>query len=476
MTTQNPLPRSTPESQGIPSTAVQQFVEAVERSGQELHSLMLLRHGNVVAEGWWYPYTPAHPHMMFSVSKSFTSTAVGLAVAEGHLSVEDRVLSFFPKDAPEKVGKNLDAMQVQHLLSMSTGHAKDTTTHMIRKRGGNWTRAFLEVPVRYAPGTHFLYNTGATYMLSAIVQKVTGQRLIDYLRPRLFEPLGIQNPVWELSPQGINTGGFGLSITTEDLARFGQLYLQKGRWQGKRLLPESWMEAATSRQISNGNQPDSDWSQGYGYQFWRCRHGSYRGDGAFGQYCIVMPDQDVVMAMTGGLKDMQVVLALVWDHLLPAIGTLLPEKPSAHQRLVKKLAGLTFTPPQGKASSPVAASVSGKTYTMDRNPLRIKTMTFDFANAGNTVTIRTTQDEHRFVCKPNVWQDGIMTLFGHSPCVMTSGTWTNEKTFLITLRFYETSYIYTLTCQFEDKHLTIDGEVNVSFGPTLIPLFGEIRS
>src|SRR5207244_5422812 len=155
--------------------------------------------------------------------------------------------------------------------------------------------------------------------LSAIVQKVTGMTVLDYLKPRLFEPLGIEHPTWEASPQGITAGGYGLSIRTEDIARFGQLYLQKGKWQEKQLVPESWVEAATARQTSNGSNPKSDWDQGYGYQFWRCRNGAYRGDGAFGQYCIVMPEQDAVIVITSGLRDMQAVLNLVWETLLPGM-------------------------------------------------------------------------------------------------------------------------------------------------------------
>ena len=180
------------------------------------------------------------------------------------------------------------------------------------------TRAFLSLPVE--PGTHFRYNTPATYMLSAMVQKATGQTVLDYLRPRLFDPLGITDATWDASKQGITLGGFGLRIKTEDIARFGQLYLQKGEWQGKQLCRPIGSPPATARQTSNGSSPTSDWEQGYGYQFWRCRHGFYRGDGAFGQFCIVMPEQDAVVAITSGTRDMQAVLDKVWEHLLPAMG------------------------------------------------------------------------------------------------------------------------------------------------------------
>ena len=188
------FPRSTPEAQGVSSEAILAFLQDVQANIQEMHSCMLLRHGHVIAEGWWSPYRPESPHMMFSLSKSFTSTAVGLAVAEGRLAVDDLVISFFPEDTPAKVDENLAQMTVRHLLSMSNGHAANTTNDMFLEPEGNWVKAFLSLPVEYEPGTYFFYDSGATYMLAAIVQKLTGQTLLEYLQPCLFEPLGIQNP------------------------------------------------------------------------------------------------------------------------------------------------------------------------------------------------------------------------------------------------------------------------------------------
>ena len=271
------LEHSSPEAQGVSSTAILAFVEEAEENLDALHSFMLLRHGQVVAQGWWAPYGPEHPHQLYSLSKSFTSTAVGMAVAEGLLKLDDDVLSFFPEDAPAEPSDNLQAMRMRQLLSMSTGHTQDNT---FDREDGNWIRGFLEQPVEHKPGTYFFYNTGATYMLSAIVQKVSGVTLLDYLQPRLFEPLGIEGATWESSPQGINVGGWGLKIKTEDIARLGQLYLQKGVWRGRRLLSEEWEKEATSHQVSNGSNPESDWDQGYGYKFWRCRH-NVRVDAAY---------------------------------------------------------------------------------------------------------------------------------------------------------------------------------------------------
>ena len=332
-----PLPRSTPEAQGVSSAAIRAFVEAADQQVDTMHSFMLVRHGQVVAEAWWKPETADKPHVMHSLSKSFNSTAVGLAVAEGKLSVDDPVLKFFPDDAPAEPSKNLKAMRVRDLLTMNTGHQTEPKF----SRESPWVKTFLAHPVEHKPGAHFLYNTAGSYTLSAIVTKVTGQTVLDYLKPRLFEPLGIANPEWGSSPEGNSFGGYGLKICTEDIAKFGQLYLHKGRWNGKQLVPEAWVEQATAKQVSNGSDPERDWDQGYGFQFWRCRHGAYRGDGAFGQYCIVLPAQDAVVAITADTKDMQAELNIVWDKLLPAFQSApLPENADEQAKLRVTLGNL----------------------------------------------------------------------------------------------------------------------------------------
>ncbi|KAA5541955.1 serine hydrolase [Roseiconus nitratireducens] len=334
------LPRSTPESQGVDSVGLCEWVQAADEQVDSMHSLMVLRNGQVIAEAWWKPESAEKPHILWSLSKSFTSTAVGLAVTEGKMSIDDRVLEFFPDQAPEQPSANLRAMRVRDLLTMSTGHQDPPSLGDDQP----WVDSFLNQDVPHKPGTHFRYNTPATYMLSAIVQKVTGETVLDYLKPRLFDPLGISNPRWDESPQGISIGGYGLFLRTEDIAKFGQLYLQKGRWQGEQLIPEAWIELATTKQVSNGSNPDSDWDQGYAFQFWRCRHDAYRGDGKDGQFCVVLPDQQVVVAMTANSRDLQGQLNLVWEKLLPAIKPQpLPENPSGLARLKSAVADLEAT-------------------------------------------------------------------------------------------------------------------------------------
>lgn len=460
------LPRSTPEAQGVASASILDFVETADREIDALHSLMLLRHGHVIAEGWWAPYDAQSPHELYSLSKSFTSTAVGLAIAEGHLSLDDSVLSCFPEDAPAEPSANLKAMRVRDLLCMSTGHETEVSSGATQV----CARTFLAHPVPCKPGTRFLYNTPATFMLSAMVQRKTGQPVLDYLRPRLFEPLGISSPRWDTNFQGISLGGYGLSVRTEDIARFGQLYLQKGRWQGKQLLPAAWVDMATARQTSNGSNPASDWDQGYGFQFWRCRHGAYRGDGAFGQYCLVMPAQDAVLAVTSGLRDMQAVLNLVWDKLLPAMQDKpRPRDRATHRQLQARLAALQLRPIAGAKDSPLRSQVAGRKFVFPPNDQQLEAITLepDASGTGAILGIQHHTTQQRVRCRYGSWEKGRFA-FGPYPerPMAASGAWASDDTYLARLCFYETPFCVTLRLRFAANQLTLDSEFNVSFGPT----------
>jgi CubicO group peptidase (beta-lactamase class C family) len=464
------LPRSSPEAQGIASAAIREFVDAADKEVNAMNSFMLVRHGQVVAEGWWTPYSAEVPHVLYSLSKSFTSTAVGLAVAEGKLSVDDEVLKFFPDDAPAAPTNNLKSMRLRDLLTMSAGH--QTEPRLAPTNDTPWTKIFLAHPVPHKPGTHFLYNTAATYMQSAIIQKVTGQTVLDYLRPRLFNPLGIENPTWGTSPQGISLGGYGLNLRTEDIAKFGQLLLQKGQCHGKQLVPASWVEAATARQTSNGSNPKSDWDQGYGFQFWRSRNGAFRGDGAFGQYCLVMPEQDAVIAITSGTRDMQRVLNLIWDKLLPAFQpSPLPENKQEHTKLKKTLANLTLPTPEGAETSPIAAKLSGKEFHFAANSQNLESLTFEPApnGRGTALKLRVNRTPYRVACGYKTWEKGRLALgsTGEQP-VAASGAWTSDA-YTVRLCFYETPTFITLNFRPSGDDLLYDAEYNVAFGPTKQP-------
>jgi len=475
------LDRATPESVGIPSSVIHEWVDELDSMVSDAHSLMVVRHGKVVAEGWWAPNGRELNQTLFSLSKSFTSTAVGLAVEEGHFGLDDYVLSFFPAETPAKVSPNLAAMKVRHLLAMCTGHREPTDERVFGGKDTNWVRSFLSLPVGEPPGTYFLYNSPATYMLSAIIQKRTGTKLIDYLRPRLFEPLGIENPTWEEDPRGINTGGFGLQVRTEEIARFGQLYLQKGIWGGRRLISAEWVEAATSFQIDNAPNENPDWALGYGYQFWRGRHDSYRGDGAFGQFCVVVPAEDLVIAVTAGTGWMHRVLDSIWEILLPGLRSAgLPEDPPAHRVLTERLASLALVPRPGAVSSTLEASLDGAEFAIDPNPRGLTALRLEFDSHGGVLTLRERGKERprRLGFGRETWHKGRSTLMPEwrgQPLVASAG-WPRPDCLEVDVCLYSSPFRYTINLDFAGLDVRVSTRVNVAFGPTDLGVFVARRT
>ncbi|HEX6044507.1 MAG TPA: serine hydrolase [Pyrinomonadaceae bacterium] len=482
------LPRSSPEQQGIASADLLAFVDAADKEVDMMNSFMLVRHGHVVAEGWWAPYDRDTPHVLYSLSKSFTSTAVGFAIAEGKLNLDDPVTKFFPDEAPAEPSVNLRSMRVRDLLRMNTGNQIEAPIRVDdSKQTDTWVKTFLTHAVPFKPGTHFLYNSPATYMLSAIVQKVTGMTVLDYLRPRLFDPLGFKDPFWISSPQGITAGAYGLSIRTEEIARFGEVYLHQGMWNGKQLVPAAWVQQATAIQTSTGSAPMSDWDQGYGYQFWRSRHNSFRGDGAFGQFCMVIPELDAVVAITSGVRNMQQVMNLVWDKLLPAMKPgRLPENAAARRQLESRLASLKVKFPGGSASSPMSSSVSGKWFEFPENNRGITAVSFDFNSTPQALVIRTAAGETRMTIGRGTWTNsrgqftnGLDRALSvpANPLVAAGGAWSAEDTFTVKIVLSETPYYSTMNFKFDGNRLLFDSEHNVAFGPTKLPqLIGVVRA
>lgn len=404
----NNLPRSTPEMQGVSSDVLGKLFDAMDASGIDFHSVMVMRNGFVIGEGWWAPYAPPYKHSLYSLSKSFTSCGVGLAINERHFTVESQVISFFPKLLPAQVSPNLAALKVKHLLTMNTGHAIAPPL-----AGDNWAKTFLDTPIVSEPGTNFVYNTAATYMLSAIVTKTTGKTLFDFLTPRIFEPLKIEGADWEVSPQGINSGGVGLRIRTEDIASFSQLYLNKGKWKGKQLVPESWIAASSQSYWDfktnpfGGSSPkaNDDWQQGYGYQFWRTKTNGYRSDGLYGQFGIILPEENLVVAITEESFKTQQTLDFVWDILLPGLSKkALPANAPAVQALKTKQEALKVTFPAGLATSGLAEKISGKKFLLDDNELGAKWVTFNIRNNTCAMTVGYEAGERKLNYGFNGWE------------------------------------------------------------------------
>ncbi len=484
---QTSLPRSTPEAEGVSSQHILDFLDAAAASKHEFHSLMILRHGKVVAEGWWNPYRQDLKHTMYSVSKSFAATAIGFAVSENKLSVEDKVISFFPDETPSTIDPNLAALRVKHLLSMSVGQQPDPTGPVVIS--DNWARTFLSTPIVHEPGSKFLYNSAASYMLSAIVQKVTGQKTADYLKSKLFQPLGIEGIDWEVGPQDVSVGGWGLRLKTEDMAKFGQLFLQKGNWKGKQILPAAWIDEATTMKVmQNPDAPQavkdsSDWLQGYCYQMWRSRNNSYRGDGAFGQYILVLPEKDAVIIITSETANMQTEFNLVWKHLLPAFqDKKLPANTKASKQLKTRLASLALPIAANKGNAAIEAKVSGKSFAIISPDRRLESFNLEFKNNICRLTLNTDSVAHTIDFGSGKWVQGETTKFGPYlvagartnrvglPPFKTEASyhWVDDKTVQLTLRYIESPHTETIRCMFDESTAAMVFEN--SFNPSKIEL------
>jgi CubicO group peptidase (beta-lactamase class C family) len=476
------LPRSTPLAEGVEPAAVRRLVDRLDRI-EDVHSVLVLRHGRVIAESWWHPYSADRPHSMFSVSKSFTSTAVGIAVHEGLLTLDDRVIDLLPDDAPTDPSEHLRAMRVRDLLTMATGHSASTMdgiNRTISLPGGRWARAILAEPVEHEPGTRFVYNTGATHLLSAILHRLTGERLLDYLTPRLLAPLGITHAEWEQDPDGIDAGGYGLSITSEEMAAFGQLYLQGGVWEGERLVPAEWVAAATVKQVENGPSDWPDWNEGYGYQFWQCRHGAYRADGAFGQYVLVWPEKDMVITTTSGLSDLPSVLEAVWDTLLPDDAWVTradAEVPALDQPDTALSFESALRTPAGAESSPIEESLLGVTYELAPNPLGFSALALGRDADGRTeVTFTADELDHHVRFGHGEWSPGTCSLPGAPADVAGAAAWTDESTLRGRMVFLDTPFEWRLELRFTDEEVAVQIDQNVAFGQRgLLDVLGKAR-
>ena len=346
-----PLPRSTPEEQGVPSDAVLRMVRRWEAEGNEPHGVVVVRHGTVVAEGTWAPYRAEGVQLVYSVSKTFLACATALAEEAGLVSRDERLVEVFP-EAAAAAGPRAARLTLEHLLRMSTGHRVDTLDTVAGLAGGGEEAVarFLAAEPEEEPGSWFLYHNGASRVLALAVQRRTGARLVDHLRPRLLDPLGITDCAWS-TWSGTDLGFSGFHVTTESVARLGLLLLQDGVWAGRRLLPAGWVGTASAALADTAHHPGTpDWQVGYGHQMWRCRPDGFRADGAYGQFALVLPRHDLVVATTACTENTQEVLDAVWEELLPALSDApLAPDPDARAELVAALA---------TAALPTTASVA----------------------------------------------------------------------------------------------------------------------
>lgn len=362
------LPRVAPEQTGVKSEQVVAFFDSLMAfPNTDIHSAIVMRHGKVIGEIHPAPFKAEYSHTLFSCSKTFASAAIGIAIGEHRLKLTDRLATFFPEYLPKEVSEWLSDITIEDLLTMRSGFV---FFDEVRSEHSDWIKTYLNHPMNCKPGTKFQYDSLDTYLLSAIIQKVTGMTLLEYLKPRLFEPLHINKVKWEVSPEGINTAGWGLYLQSESLAKFGQLLLQRGKWEGKQLIPSDWVKAMMSPHVKDF----------YGYQMWMCEWpDAARADGAYGQYIIVNPQQDMVVIITqcltgDGNKEQRLIKNVLFPGIVADGKNIKAGK--AYRILQKKQAAYTLPLLEGKKSNKLITSHLNKPYQLDKNPLGWKQITF----------------------------------------------------------------------------------------------------
>ena len=464
------LPRGNAADHGVDPGAILRFLDALdERTDIEMHSLMVVRHGRVAAEGWWGPYSAGRPQLLYSLSKSFTSTAAAFARDEGLLDLDDTVISHFAEFAADITDPRSRSVKVRHVAAMASGHTREMLGEALERDKEEPVRGFLLIPPDRDPGTVFAYSQPCTYTLASIIQRNAGMPLTQYLRPRLFDPLGIGHVGWS-ALAGREQGFSGLHARTEDIAKLGLLYLQRGRWEEAQLIPEEWVAEATSEQVGNAAEGGpGDWGQGYGYQFWMSRHG-YRGDGAFGQFCLILPEQDAVIVTTAYTLAMPDLLDAIWEHLLPGLGSDSPDD-TAQEQLSARLARLELAACPG-APGPADWGQWAGAFTIVNSaadtqaeafPLSLEPRTFltsiDVAPRADGWQISLIEPDNAlaFPVGTGGWtvSDHVDRHGGTIP-VAASGGWIDDQTLRVEVIFLETPHRMDIICSLPQRSATAE--------------------
>jgi CubicO group peptidase (beta-lactamase class C family) len=472
------LLRGSPSQAGVSADHVIALLDEVEQVGLDMHSLMIYRNDKVAVEGWRWPYRADRPRVLHSVAKSFTACAIGLAIEEGLFRLYDRVVTFFPEFMPPVVSPWLAEMTVDDLLTMRTGHAAEVSGAEWRVLTTSWIAEFFKIPIVHRPGSTYVYTSAASYMLSAILTRVTGQTLHEYLRPRIFEPLGIQDETWDVSPDGINPGGNGLSAKTVDLLKIGILHEQNGIWNGRRLLDEAWVNTATK---AHGDPVK------YGYHWWAHPDGVFSARGRFTQLALGYRSHHATLAVTCAINGSFNLLPHLERHFPAAFLDTFVDDPAADERLAARLAQwqaqdapATWKESYVSAAKTVTASNasrparSGKRFVMRANPHGVGELIFTITDDLCEFNLIDKRGTHTIIAGFDRWIEGRTNMSGSdlhhgyelaSSPVVARACWIEPEKLQMTWIFAETAFRDTVLCEFSEHGITFKREVNLNGGP-----------
>jgi len=434
------LKASSPESLGIPSSAILNFLERIDRQQTCMHGFLLLRKGKIAAEGYWAPYTENSMHRMYSVSKSFVSMAIGLMIDEGKLTLNDRVADFFKDKVSENLHPYLTETTIRDLLIMATPH--NSTSYSFNDN--DWAATFFQTEPSHPPGTVFSYDTAGTVILNTIVERVSGLPFLEYMRKKLLDPIGVSKDVWCIkTPEGTSWGGSGVICRLRDMARMAYMCMNKGRWNDTQLISEEYIEAATSKQIDNSIKGGC----GYGYQIWMTESNGFAFRGMGSQLAFCFPDKDLLFtcisdtqgsgvsgsgAMGAGISDS------FYEEIFNKIqDSSLPEDTNSYNMLKNKIESLKILPQRGSLTSTFQQKINGMWYNLSKNRMGILKTRFVFKGDIGVWEYENATGEHQFVFgigkiiagsfpQNNYYGEKIGTISGKCYDCLSSAAWVEE--------------------------------------------------
>lgn len=459
MNEKNPLPTATPEELGIPSSCITKFIEKLESKKMCMHSLIIIRHGKIAAEGYWKPFSAEKKHRMYSITKSLVSIAIGLMEDEGLLNLDDTVISFFEDKIPaDGVDEYIAHTTVRDLLRMTT--ANDTATYETLKID-DWLKTFFTVNGAHMPGTKFSYDKSGSFVLGAIVERLSGMYLIDYLRSRILEPIGFSESAYCIkSPMGISNGSSGLVCTTRDVAKFALLCMNEGKYDDKQLIPIDYIRQATSKQTDTNNEEFADDREGYGYQFWRCSHNGFACKGKGSQFVICLPDKDFILITTADTRPNPDSEKFVFNALWDEIYYNLADEPlnsdlESRNKLYDKLSNLIIQPISGETTSEIIPDIQSHIYRLSSNPMDIINARFDFEKDKGVIEYEKKDKKYKLFFGIGKNISSKFPEYGYD-CI-SSAAWTSPNTLSINCYIIDDNFgTLFITVKFDKNTIDVD--------------------
>lgn len=463
------LEHVTPEEVGVDSKAITAFLNEINEKGLGLQSFTVVRHDKVCAQGFFKPYNADSPHVLYSMSKSVTSTAIGFAVSEGLIDINDRVVDFFPEYPMSKRPFNR-MLTIRMLLTM---HSDKLITVLDEKGQKDWIASFIGATFILPPNTKFNYISENTFMLSAIISKVTGMSVLDYLYPRIFEPLGIEKPFWEADGAGNSAGGWGLYMKSEDIAKFFLPYIHGGKWiDGTQIVPEIWVKEATKKQVNSVRDGFIDNMEGYGYQFWKNPiANSSRADGLFGQRCFLFPGYDALVVLNCGEAEDYKVMKVFWKYFPQCFGfDALPENKTAYEEMLETIDNCHVEElPATERNREMEEKISGRLIKCKTSEfvsvvtISITQMLYNKPGEINEMKLTFDDDKLLFYWKEKEYENtievGLNGEYGVSPITLgdlhyhtySKAAWQENGTLKLWIRPIETAHVRKFTFEFRDN-------------------------